>query len=111
MAIAIYNGFNHRENCIYYEKTMVHELEIEKAVAEEATQAKSTFLANMSHEIRTPINAVLGMNEMILRECKDQNIIAYSETIRSAGNTLLGLVNNILERYFWDNNRQRTCNK
>ncbi len=97
MAVAIYNGFNHKENCIHYEKAMVQELEIEKAVAEEATQAKSTFLANMSHEIRTPINAVLGMNEMILRECTDQNVIAYSQTIRSAGNTLLGIVNNILD--------------
>ncbi len=97
MATAIHNGFNHKENCIYYEKTMVRELEIEKAIAEEATLAKSAFLANMSHEIRTPINAVLGMNEMILRECEDDNIIAYSESIRSAGNTLLGLVNNILD--------------
>jgi len=97
MAAAIHNGFNYRENCIYYEKTMVHELEIEKAIAEEATRAKSSFLANMSHEIRTPINAVLGMNEMILRECEDPNITAYSESIRSAGSTLLGLVNNILD--------------
>ena len=97
MATAIHNGFNHRENCIYYEKTMVRELEIEKSVAEAATKAKSSFLANMSHEIRTPINAVLGMNEMILRECQESNIITYSENIRSAGNTLLGLVNNILD--------------
>ena len=97
MAIAIHNGFNRRENCIFYEKTMVQELELEKAIAEEATQAKSSFLANMSHEIRTPINAVLGMNEMILRESDDPNIIAYSESVRSAGNTLLGLVNNILD--------------
>ncbi|MCR5652112.1 MAG: response regulator [Lachnospiraceae bacterium] len=97
MATAIHNGFNHRENCIYYEKTMVQELAIEKSVAEAATKAKSSFLANMSHEIRTPINAVLGMNEMILRECQDANIIAYSESIRSAGDTLLGLVNNILD--------------
>ncbi|MBR5116905.1 MAG: response regulator, partial [Lachnospiraceae bacterium] len=97
MAIAIHNGFNRKENCIFYEKTMVQELEIEKVIAEEATQAKSSFLANMSHEIRTPINAVLGMNEMILRESDDPNIIAYSESVRSAGNTLLGLVNNILD--------------
>ena len=40
----------------------------EKVRAESASQAKSDFLANMSHEIRTPINAVLGMNEMIIRE-------------------------------------------
>ena len=67
----------------------------ERAIA--ASEAKSSFLSNMSHEIRTPINAVLGMNEMILRECDDRNIIAYSESIRTAGSTLLGLVNDILD--------------
>ena len=97
MATAIYNGFNHKENCIYYEKTMVRELEIEKAIAEETARAKSAFLANMSHEIRTPINALLGMNELILRESGDPNITQCSETIRSAGNALLGIVNNILD--------------
>ena len=97
MATAIFNGFNHKDNCIYYEKSMVHSLEREKFVALEATRAKSSFLANMSHEIRTPINAVLGMNEMVLRESDDKNIIAYSESIKSAGHTLLGLVNNILD--------------
>lgn len=69
--------------------------ESERAVA--ASEAKSAFLSNMSHEIRTPINAVLGMNEMILRECDDKNILGYSESIRSAGSTLLGLVNDILD--------------
>ncbi|RKM61504.1 response regulator [Butyrivibrio sp. CB08] len=97
MATAIFNGFNHKDNCIYYEKTMVHELEIEKAVAEEATRAKSSFLANMSHEIRTPINAVLGMNEMILRESMEPNVVEYAQNVRTAGNTLLGLINNILD--------------
>ena len=62
-----------------------------------ASEAKSSFLSNMSHEIRTPINAVLGMNEMILRECDDNNILAYSESIRTAGNTLLGIINDILD--------------
>ncbi len=62
-----------------------------------ASDAKSSFLSNMSHEIRTPINAVLGMNEMILRECKDKKIIAYSESVKLAGGTLLGIVNDILD--------------
>ena len=67
----------------------------EKAIA--ASAAKSAFLSNMSHEIRTPINAVLGMNEMVLRECDDQNVLAYSESIKTAGNTLLGIINDILD--------------
>ena len=67
----------------------------ERALA--ASEAKSSFLSNMSHEIRTPINAVLGMNEMILRECDDKNILGYSESIKTAGSTLLGIVNDILD--------------
>ena len=62
-----------------------------------ASQAKSAFLANMSHEIRTPINAVLGMNEMILREAKDKTILGYSANIKTAGANLLSIVNDILD--------------
>ena len=62
-----------------------------------ASEAKSSFLSNMSHEIRTPINAILGMNEMILRECNDSEIISYAENIKTAGSTLLGLINDILD--------------
>ena len=65
--------------------------------AKAANQAKSNFLSNMSHEIRTPINAILGMNEMILREAIAPNIIEYAENIQAAGNTLIGLVNDILD--------------
>ena len=68
--------------------------------ADKATQAglaKSQFLAQMSHEIRTPINAVLGMNEMILRESKSDDILDYSTNIQSAGRTLLTLINSILD--------------
>ncbi len=62
-----------------------------------ANAAKSTFLSNMSHEIRTPINAVLGMDEMILREAVDPQVIQYAEDIQGAGRTLLSLVNDILD--------------
>ena len=65
--------------------------------AEAANKAKSNFLSNMSHEIRTPINAILGMNEMILREENNPAILEYAENIRTAGNTLLGIVNDILD--------------
>ncbi len=73
------------------------QLRLEKSLALKASQTKSDFLSNMSHEIRTPINAILGMDEMILRESDDKTILEYAENLRHAGNTLLGLVNDILD--------------
>ncbi len=73
------------------------ELEKELEVAQKASEAKSSFLSNMSHEIRTPINAVLGMNEMILRESKEPQTLEYAQNVKSAGNSLLGIVNDILD--------------
>ena len=88
---------------IHYHMTTLAQIQNEKKL-EEAVQdalaagrAKSQFLAQMSHEIRTPINAVLGMNEMILREASDENVLDYSETIQEAGKTLLNLINSILD--------------
>lgn len=72
-------------------------LESEKRRAESASEAKAKFLANMSHEIRTPINAVLGMDAMILRECTDIQIKEYALDIQNAGQNLLALVNDILD--------------
>ncbi len=69
----------------------------EKLSAEAANQAKSSFLANMSHEIRTPINAVIGMNEMILRESRERAIVRYATNIKNASKTLLSLINDILD--------------
>ena len=71
------------------------EMKCEDATA--AAKAKSSFLANMSHEIRTPINAVLGMNEMILREVQEEDILGYAQNIQRAGTTLLSLINDILD--------------
>ncbi len=68
-----------------------------KEDAERANEAKSSFLARMSHEIRTPINAVLGMNEMILRETEADNIREYAINIHNAGKTLLSIINDILD--------------
>ena len=62
-----------------------------------ANQAKGRFLAQMSHEIRTPINAILGMDEMILRESNEANVVEYAEDIHAAGQLLLSIVNEILD--------------
>lgn len=72
-------------------------IERKKQEAEYASEAKARFLANMSHEIRTPINAVLGMNSMILRECEEPNIRDYALDIQGAGQSLLSLINDILD--------------
>ncbi len=65
--------------------------------AEQANNSKSAFLSNMSHEIRTPITAILGMNEMIQRETDSSVILDYSENIRKAGVSLLGIISDILD--------------
>lgn len=62
-----------------------------------AREAQAKFLANMSHEIRTPINAIIGMNEMVLRENENETVKEYAQNIQSASNMLLGLVNDILD--------------
>ena len=51
----------------------------------------------MSHEIRTPLNTVLGMNEMILRESDSETVSKYASYIKNAGQTLLGIINDILD--------------
>ena len=82
-----------------YKKLLTTMKELEKARfrADEANRSKSEFLANMSHEIRTPINAVIGMNEMIIRETDDSRILYYSRNIESAGRSLLSIINDILD--------------
>ncbi|MCR4787779.1 MAG: response regulator [Lachnospiraceae bacterium] len=75
-----------------------------KEEAERANTAKSRFLANMSHEIRTPINTIMGMNEMTMREDPTgvpksyfMSMMNYAFDIRNASETLLGLINDLLD--------------
>ena len=69
----------------------------EAVEAMHANKAKDDFLANMSHEIRTPLNGILGMDEMILRDTHEASVKKYALDIKSAGNTLLSLINDILD--------------
>ena len=73
-------------------------IRLDANTARNASKAKDDFLANMSHEIRTPLNGILGMDEMILREAAgNKKITKYASDIKSAGNMLLAIINDILD--------------
>lgn len=78
-------------------KRQLEQMQMLKANAEKANQAKSEFLARVSHEIRTPINAVIGMNEMVLRESSEEDVKKYSMDIKTSAHALLGIINDILD--------------
>ena len=102
-----------------YQKNVIAQMQYESRlkdsvqVAERASQAKSDFLANMSHEIRTPINTVLGLNQIISRDCREalaspaqdpaqtravlESIYIHTDSIDNAGNGLLSLINDVLD--------------
>ena len=77
--------------------TNVRTMERDMYAAVQAQEASSAFLRRMSHEMRTPINAIMGMNKMILRESKEENILEYARDVNSAGNYLLSIVNEVLD--------------
>lgn len=79
------------------QENIIAAVEEQNQKLKDINQAKSVFISNMSHEIRTPINAVLGMDEMILRETTDDHIRSYAYDIKNAGRMLLSIINDILD--------------
>ncbi|MGN0318220.1 MAG: response regulator [Lachnospira sp.] len=91
---------NAREAALESKETAIKALEDAQQAKEEAlhaNQAKSEFLANMSHEIRTPINAVINLNEMILRQSREHSIREYAIKVQNASESLLSVINDVLD--------------
>lgn len=78
-------------------KDLLTQAEEAEGQAKKEDAEKNDFLTNMSHEIRTPLNSILGMNEMILREAKEDAVLNYAHVIEGAGDNLLAIVNDILD--------------
>ena len=82
---------------LLHQENIIAAVEEKNKELDNINKAKNVFISNMSHEIRTPINAVLGMDEMILRESSEEHIKQYAYNIRSAGKMLLSIINDILD--------------
>jgi PAS domain S-box-containing protein len=95
--------FDGREyNCVFARditdrKQYEENLRRAKDKAEDANRVKSDFISNISHEIRTPLNSIIGFSEMLANQLQEPRLREYAASIKSAGNSLLMLINDILD--------------
>jgi signal transduction histidine kinase/CheY-like chemotaxis protein len=92
---------------IEHRKEIERELIEAKEKAESANKQKSTFLANISHEIRTPLNAIIGFSEILSSEMTNPEYMQFAQSIRQSGNSLLTIINDILDYSYMESGRFR----
>lgn len=84
-------------NQLLRQEGLTRAVEEQNEILQRADEEKTRFFANMSHEFRAPINAIIGMNEIILRNSQEEQIREYAKDIKNASKNLIHLVNDILD--------------